>query len=136
MLKPETASSPDDYIAQIDEPRRLDIVALHQLIQAAAPKQAPFMNGGMIGYGKFHYRYASGREGDTALISLASQKNYISLYLSCVTDDGQYLAEKNRHLFPKAKVGKSCIRFSKLADIDLDALRQLLAESVKDTASK
>ena len=84
----------------------------------------------MIGYGPYHYRYASGREGDAHLLALAPHKNYISLYVLC-TKDGAYLAESYRERLPKANIGKSCVRFKRPSDIDLGELRELLAEAVR-----
>jgi len=82
----------------------------------------------MLGYGRFHYRYASGREGDASLIALSSRKNYISLYVLC-TDGGGYLAEQYVDRLPKASIGKSCVRFKRTDDVDLDALRELIARA-------
>jgi hypothetical protein len=80
-------------------------------------------------YGPFHYRYESGREGDAYRVSLAERKHGISLYVLALTDDGRYLAESWADRFPKANVGKSCVRFKRLDDLDEDALRELLAEA-------
>jgi len=81
----------------------------------------------MLGYGPFHYRYASGREGDTAKVSLASRRQHISLYVSCTVGDGERsLAEEYREQLPGADIGKSCIRFKRPADLDPDVLRELL----------
>jgi hypothetical protein len=84
----------------------------------------------MLGYGPFHYRYASGREGDACRLSIASNASYISLYCLAGDDDG-YVAERYVDRLPKAKIGKSCVRFKKLADLDETALVAL----VKETAS-
>ena len=83
----------------------------------------------MTGYGPFHYRYESGREGDAHRIAVAERKTGISLYVLALTEDGEYLAESRAAAFPRAKVGKSCIRFKRLDDLDLDALRSLLQET-------
>ena len=80
----------------------------------------------MPGYGRYHYRYASGREGDWMLVGMASNKNYISLYVTATTDDGRYLAETFRPRLPKASIGKSRIRFKRLSDVDTAALTELL----------
>jgi len=80
-------------------------------------------------YGPFHYRYESGREGDAYRVSVAERKHGISLYVLALTEDGRYLAESWADRFPKAKVGKSCVRFKRLDDLDEDALRALLAET-------
>ena len=65
------------------------------------------------------------------MISLASQKNYISLYV-CSVVDGQYLAEKYKDQLGKVSVGKSCIRFKQLEDLNLDMVKKLLVESAKN----
>jgi Domain of unknown function (DU1801) len=80
----------------------------------------------MLGYGRFHYRYTSGREGDASLVALSSRKACISLYVLSADESG-YLAERYADRLPKASIGKSCIRFKRADDIDLDVLRELLA---------
>ncbi len=79
----------------------------------------------MLGYGSYHYRYATGREGDAFAIGLANQKQYVSLYLNA-TVDGAYLAETNAGRLGKVSVGKSCVRFKKLDDLDLDVVAELV----------
>jgi uncharacterized protein YdhG (YjbR/CyaY superfamily) len=120
--------TPDEYIDALDEPRRGEIRELHDLIRATAPDLEPHVGSGMLGYGPFHYRYASGREGDASLLALSSRKNYISLYVLCTTEAG-YLAEQYAERLPKADIGKSCVRFKRTADVDRDALRELIAEA-------
>ena len=88
------------------------------------------MAGKMLGYGPFHYRYASGREGDTTLLGLASQKRYISPYVLCA-NGGRYLAESYAERLPKASVGKSCVRFARLSDVDPAVLAELVTEAAR-----
>jgi hypothetical protein len=107
--------------------QQADLDRLHDLIRATLP-DLPADEGG---YGPFHYRYASGREGDAHRISVAARKNGISLYVLALTEDGQYLAESRADRFPRANVGKGCIRFKRLDDLDEAALRALLAEAVR-----
>jgi hypothetical protein len=118
--------TPDEYIAALDEPRRSDVARLDELIRRTAPGPERFVASGMVGYGRYHYRYASGREGDTALIGLASRKQYISLYVIASNERG-YLAEQYRGRLPKANVGKSCVRMKRLSDVDEQVLRELVA---------
>ena len=120
--------TPDEYIDALDEPRRGEIRELHDLIRTTVPDLEPYVGSGMLGYGPFHYRYASGREGDASLLALSSRKNYISLYVLCTTDAG-YLAEQYAERLPKANIGKSCVRFKRTSDVDRDALRELIAEA-------
>jgi hypothetical protein len=122
--------TPDEYLAAVDERRRPDLLALDALITATAPGLPRVLAGRMIGYGPFHYRYASGREGDATLIALAAQKRYISLYVLCSVDGG-YLAERYVDRLPKASIGKSCVRFTRLADVDEGVLRELVGEAAR-----
>jgi hypothetical protein len=113
-----------------DDQRAQDIERLDELIRDTLPDlEVVRESEDMIGYGPFHYRYASGREGDTYRVSVANRKAGISLYVLCVTSDGRYLAESRADAFPKANVGKSCVRFKRLDDLDETALRELLAEA-------
>jgi uncharacterized protein YdhG (YjbR/CyaY superfamily) len=120
-----TAATHDEYIESAAEPRRSDLRALHELIRDAVPQLEPTMEFGMPAYGKYHYRYASGREGDWMVIAFANNKNYISLYVTAVTGTGQYLAETYQPKLPKASIGKSCIRFKRLSDVDTEVLGAL-----------
>lgn len=127
MFKPTEAKTPDEYISMIEEPRRSVIQQLHDMIQKTVPELKPHILVGMIGYGSYHYKSKSGREGEWSVIALASQKNYISVYV-CGVEDGEYVAEKHKGDFPKASIGKSCIRFKKLEDINLDLLMKVIKE--------
>ena len=123
-------TTPAEYIAAVDEKRRPDIAALDALIRKHAPVLEPVIIGGMLGYGPFHYRYASGREGEACRISLASNASYISMYCSAADEQG-YVAERYVERLPKASIGKSCVRFKKLADLDEKAVIALVKETAK-----
>ena len=121
-------NTPADYIAAVDDKRRPDIAALDALIRKHAPKLEPVIMGGMLGYGPFHYRYASGREGDACKLSIASNASYISLY--CFASDEQgYVAPRYAERLPKGDVGKTCVRFRKLEYLDEEALVALIEET-------
>lgn len=128
------AKTPQQYLQSLEEPRKTEITALHQLITETAPELKPHMDYGWLGYGTYHYRYASGREGTWSVIGLASQKNYISLY-ACLSDGQQYIAEKYKKELPKANIGKSCIRFKRLDDVDFKVLKKIIKETA-DLAKK
>jgi uncharacterized protein YdhG (YjbR/CyaY superfamily) len=119
------AKTHEEYIAQVEEKRRADIRRLHELVREVAPELEPTMAFGMLGYGTFHYRYATGREGDWIKIGIANNKQYISLYC-CAADEGGYVAERYRERLPKADIGKSCVRFKRLSDLDPGALKDLI----------
>ena len=123
-------STPEEYIANVDESRRADIAALDALIRKLAPKLEVGIQSGILAYGPWHYKYASGREGDWFRIGLASNKNYISLYV-CAGDECGYVAERYRKALPKANIGKACVRFKRLSDLDQGALKELIREGLK-----
>ena len=124
------ASTPAEYIAQLEEPRKTDVAVLDALIRETAPKLEPFIHSGMLAYGPWRYKYASGREGDWFRIGVASNKSYISLYISACDGSG-YVAERYREALPKASIGRSCVRFKRLAELDQAALKKLIREAAQ-----
>ena len=129
MIAPPEITAPEHYFASLAEPRRRDMRALHEAICKTLPHHKAEMIAGFVGYGKYRFKTASGREGDTGVVMLASQKQHISLYLGC--GDGESLAEKNKHRLGKLPVGKCCIRFRKLADLDLKVAMELVKETAR-----
>jgi uncharacterized protein YdhG (YjbR/CyaY superfamily) len=123
------ASTPAEYIAQLDEPRKSDIAALDALIRKTAPNLKPFIQIGILAYG--HWRYScGGRENDWFRIGLASNKNYISLYV-CPGDAPGSIPERYKQALPKASIGKGCVRFKRLGDLDMAALQDLLRAAAR-----
>lgn len=130
-MKPTT---PKQYLASLPEDRRAVMTVVDAAIRQAAPKLDATMMAGMgtplIGYGKYRYKSASGREGDWFLIGLAAAKNYYSLHI-CSADKGGYLAEQNAAKLGKVKTGRSCINFKKLEDLNLPVVKALVKQAVK-----
>ena len=123
-------STPKEYLAKLKEPRKSDVTRLDKLIRKAAPKLKPFILSGALGYGPYHYKYASGREGDWFRIGVSSNASYISLYVTAFDQgEGVYPAERYKAQLPKAKIGKSCVTFKKLDDLDEKALAALIKEA-------
>lgn len=129
MFNSTKAKTPAEYLKIIPKARQQEIADLNKLIQKVTGLK-PFILTGMLAYGPFHYKYASGREGDWCAIALASQKNYISLYV-CMTEKNQYIAELYKKKLPKASIGKSCIRFKKLTDVDQKVITEILKHTMK-----
>ncbi len=75
----------------------------------------------MIGFGSYHYKYASGHEGDAMLIGFSPRKTAFSLYVSAPGNDNKQLLDK----LGKYTMGKACIYFKKLSDLNLDTLEKL-----------
>lgn len=132
MKGSDDITTPTQYLASLPPDRKKALTTLHRAIRKAAPDLKPLIIHGMLGYGKYHYKYASGREGDSAMVGLASQKQHISLYLMACDDTG-YLAEQNKTRLGKVSVGKSCIRFKKLEDLNLEVALELIRKSKVST---
>lgn len=123
-------STVKEYLGALAEPRRSDVAKLHKLIRKVAPKLKPFIHSGMLAFGPTRFTYASGRASDWFKIGIASNASAISLYV-CAADDRGYVAARYKTKLPKASIGKSCVRFKRLADLDLKALEALIKESEK-----
>jgi Domain of unknown function (DU1801) len=114
----------DDYIASLPDGRRQIVERVHEVITDAVPELEVRMWRKFIGYGTYHYVYASGREGDWFPIGLTNNKSYVSIYL-CAADENGYLAENNADRLGKVGVGKSCVRVKRLEDLNLDVVAEL-----------
>jgi hypothetical protein len=119
--------TPLQYLASLPPERRAALTTLHNSIRKAAPGLRPHIAYGMLGYGTCRYTRSNGSEGTGPVIALASQKQYISLYLGCDEDGGVPKADRAR--LGKVSVGKCCIRFKKLADLDLKVAMELVKKT-------
>lgn len=125
MFKKVKATSVAGYLASVP-PERQDLIRfLHRFIQMAAPKLKPHFAYNMLGYGSFPYKSYKGKMLMWPVVALANQKQYVSVYV-CSVIDGKYVAETHAKELGKVSVGKSCIRFKKLEDVNLPALGKVL----------
>ncbi|MCG3150373.1 MAG: hypothetical protein PCFJNLEI_03857 [Verrucomicrobiae bacterium] len=122
--------TPAQYLASLPEPRRSELTVLHKAICRAAPALKPHIAYGGLGYGRYHYRYASGWEGDAPVVGLASQKQHIGLY-TCMCDAEGYLPAKYTTRLGRVSLGKSCIRFRKLEHLNLKVAMEVVKRAAK-----
>ena len=125
------AETPDEYFANSGE-REPELRELDTLIREHAPAlkrtMASGMNINMVAYGMMPYKTKSMKEeSEWPLVALAAQKNYISLYV-CMVRDGKYVAESYADKLGKVNVGKSCIRFKKVSDLDIANVKVMLKD--------
>lgn len=125
MFKSTKATTVQEYLASVPEERKVAINFLHSFIQKAAPSLKPHFAYNMLGYGSFSYTNYKKEVIDWPTIAMASQKNYISVYV-CALSGKQYVAEKYKDELGKVSVGRSCIRFKKLEDINLPILEKVI----------
>jgi hypothetical protein len=132
---PKPLPTLDEFLAALPADRRDTMTVLHKAIRKAAPKLAPAIMSGMgpspiIGYGKYRFKSASGREGEWFLIGLAAGKSNYSLHI-CSGDKDGYLVERNAARLGKVKTGRSCINFKKLEELKLDVVVDLVKQAEK-----
>jgi len=104
---------------------------LHAMIQKVSPKLKPHFASNMLGYGSFPYKNYKKEKIEWPIVALASQKQYMSLYV-CAVLDGKYIAEIYKKDLGKVSVGRSCIRFKKLSDLNLVTLKKVIKAAEKN----
>ena len=109
------------------EERKQDTFRLIELMQEWSGFEPKMWGPTIIGFGSYHYKYASGHEGDAPLIGFSPRKAEFSLYVTAPENDNKKLLDK----LGKYKMGKACIYFKKLADLNLDTLEKLSKETIK-----
>ena len=128
-----SAASVEEYLAAKASPEQLaDCKALMALLKKVT-KQAPKMWGpSIVGYGSYSYRYESGRTGESCLTGFAVRGKELVVYLIAESPEQQALLSR----LGKHKMGKACLYFKRLADLDTQVLETLIAESVAETARR
>jgi hypothetical protein len=115
------------FIDAITDPtKRADAKALVELMQGAAGEKPKMWGPSIIGFGSYHYRYDSGREGDMPLIGFSPRKSATVLYNTIGTSDAKALLAK----LGKHTTGKGCLYIKKLADVDPQVLQAMVVKSL------
>ena len=125
MFAKNEAKSVEEYLLLVPDNRKKDFAFLHDFIQKVVPKLKPYFASNMIGYGSFYYLDSKKQKKDWPIISLANQKNYISIYVCTVIED-KVAAEKYKKELGKLSKGVSCIRFKKIEEINIETLKIVL----------
>lgn len=124
----QTDESVEAFLEGIADPeRRGDCRALVGMMRDATGSEPAMWGASMVGFGRYHYRYESGREGDWFLTGFASRKSALTVYVMAGFERYDSIMER----LGKYKTGKSCLYLKRLADVDRDALRELIEESVQ-----
>ena len=122
-----TAVSVDAYIAKIaDERRRKDCKTLVAMMKKVTKAKPVMWGPSIVGFGKYHYKYASGHEGDMCLAGFASRKPDLTIYvMGDFTGRAALLKKLGKH-----KSSKACLYVKKLEDVDLGVLEELVRRSI------
>ena len=123
----QTAASVDDYLASVmPDRKRADCFLLKDMLARASDYQPRMWGVSMVGYGTYHYKYDSGREGDYFMTGFAPRKQYLVVYIiPGFSNYADLLGRLGKH-----KTSSSCLYINKLADIELDVLEEIVRQSV------
>ena len=123
----ETKASVAAFVKAIkDEKRRKDFSAIMDLFSKTTKLEPKMWGTAIVGFGIYHYKYDSGREGDAPLTGMASRVNGITLYLGSKFDKSEELFAK----LGKYKLSGGCVHVQKLEDIDMAVLEKMIKNSV------
>jgi hypothetical protein len=126
----ETENSVVDFIASFvdDEKKKNDTFEIIKIIQKQTGFEPKMWGPSIIGFGSYHYKYESGHEGDAPIVGFSPRKGAISLYIYVSAEKREEFLSK----FGKHKAAKGCIYIKKLADIDVEILKEMISDSVKN----
>lgn len=129
MATHQTDAPVEEFLAQVpDDQRREDASRLCVMMQEITGEPPVMWGSSIVGFGAYHYRYASGHEGDSALASFSPRRQHLVVYLVGEFADRHQavLARLGSH-----KTGKGCLYIRRLDDVDLGALGELIDRSVR-----
>ncbi len=133
MAKAENKTQPTkktlkEFIEGIEDDQvRNDCKKLGKFMEKVSGEKPVIWGDSIVGFGKYHYKYASGHEGDSCLIGFSPRKDKLSIYTNIYLDNVDPLLKS----LGKFKNGKSCIYIKKVDDIDLDVLEKILKAGMK-----
>lgn len=126
----QTEASVAAYLSSIDDPQRREDCAVIARIMGRVTGHEPKMWGSsIVGFGSYHYKYASGHEGDSCLVGFSSRKAEISVYIAAGFDSREKLLRE----LGKHKVGKACLYIKRLSDVEVPVLEKLIRASFEDS---
>lgn len=128
-----TAQPVEDFLHQVDpDRRRADAIALDRIFREVTCFAPRMWGPSIVGYGAYHYKYDSGREGDFLATGFSPRKANLTVYIMPgYADFSEILARLGKH-----KLGKSCLYINKLADVDEEVLKELIRAGLKDLDAK
>jgi len=118
----------DEFLKKVENPNKKgDCYEILNLMKEVTQEEPKMWGDSIVGFGTYHYKYKSGREGDWFLTGFSPRKQNLTLYIMSGFEKYNKLLKK----LGKYKTGKSCLYINKLQDIDKNTLKKLVIESVK-----
>ena len=130
--KPTEVSAESHIAAITNEEQRSDAQTLVALMRRVTGQEPRMWGPSIVGFGSYHYKYASGHEGDSALVAFAVRGSELVVYIAESFEGRDVLLAK----LGKHKTGKVCVYIRRLANVDLKVLETLVAQSIADTKSR
>ncbi len=125
-----TKVSPESHIAAItNDEQRNDAQTLVALMRRVTKQEPKMWGPTIVGFGSYHYKYASGHEGDSALAGFATRGRELVVYIAPEFEGRDELLDQ----LGKHKIGKVCLYIRRLDDVDMEVLETLVSRSVADT---
>ena len=122
-------ASVEDFLRSVeDEKKRKDAFAILDMMNAITGEEPKMWGTSIVGFGSYHYKYASGQEGDWMLIGFSPRKQALTLYL--MSGLGKHQDQLDR--LGKHKTGKGCLYIKKLEDVDQEVLKDMIRRSVSE----
>ena len=126
MKTKQTEASVEDFLNLIeDNQKREDCFEIAKMMKQVTKKEPKMWGPSIIGFGSYHYKYESGREGDSLQIGFSPRKQNITLYILLGANHENPLLQK----LGKHSTGKGCLYIKRLADVDKKVLQELIKES-------
>lgn len=123
-----TSVKPEEFLRQVEHgQRRRDGQELLDMMREVTGEPPVMWGPSIVGFGRYHYRYDSGHEGDSMLAGFSPRKQHLVLYLAPYMKREALEARLGKH-----KKGKGCLYINKLDDVDRKVLRRLIEESVAE----
>lgn len=128
MKTKPTKKSVKEFLATVEHPtRRADSLELLRMMEDITKEKPTMWGPSIVGFGSYHYKYQSGREGDWPKTGFSPRKQNLSIYIMPGFEDYKDLLDK----LGKHKIGKSCLYINKLADVDTGVLKKIITKSYK-----
>jgi len=123
-----TNASVDEFLNSVEHPqRREDGFELLRMMKEITKEEPTMWGPSIVGFGSYHYKYESGREGEMPITGFSPRKKSLTVYIMSGFEKYQHLLEK----LGKHKTGKSCLYINKLEDVDWVVLKEIIRKSVE-----
>jgi hypothetical protein len=130
MREPKTKPTNDnveDFLNKVEnETKRNDSFKILKIMKELTQEEPVMWGASIVGFGSYHYKYTSGREGDWMIVGFSPRKQNLTLYIM----DGFDRYNKILERLGKFTTGKSCLYIKKLEDVDIPTLKELISESI------